>query len=372
MPGSVSGPAFQRLAATGQMLNASGPVTAQRALARQLAGGAVVQAKLFKDRAEIPKETEGASPIVRHLLDSDRDYVMRGNCQPADATVHIIDRGRKYLLGEQHGTTAWAERTADWDVDTMVESGKGFPESPTVHVGEGPRTGQDLESIHAYTVAVALQWRKAYNLWLGAWLNWIKIRHTDSQATKETKEFTEHPGAELENWAMEFLKLFEHYKQNEDKYAGNTNAKLIRENVPIFEQALTQMMDTITDIQFEENDDQRETMLKTKLGKFDTVIHNIAFVFTAATGRAENRPEIRARAKGLVPIGKDEETGLTNPAREAQMIHNITAARAPLFVKIGDRHVGRVQAGVAGSVAVPFGADFAEMTRATEGHMPAV
>lgn len=414
--------AGQRLAAAGRLLNASAPVTAQRALAGRLSEGATarsasappVQAKLYDGRKLVPTEAaETASAVVRSLILAEKDYALRGDCKLEDTTVHVIDQSHKYLLGEAHGDGTWTQRTQHWDVDTMVESGKTFPEIPVHHEDEqAPRHNQPLESVYAFATAVLLQWRSAYNMWLAAWeepktddVDWdeelkklgfgtgenptgdgdneqkqedddlgeLPLEEIDPVAT--AREMATVPLLQLKRWTGEFFKIFQLFEHLEGLSGKSEAYDTVRQHIDfgVYRKHLTTILDRALSLQTDDDEKKRKLILEKGSTLVNSVGKNLATVFNATSGtETDTAGEIKARASGITPIGTGEETALTSPAREVTMIDRVKSARAPLFVQIGTDHVGRVSDAVAGAVPVPKGTNFDTMTKATEGNIPQV
>lgn len=424
-------PAAQRLMATGRMLNAGTPVVAQRALGAQLSRGAnapVIQAKLHAGRTPVlPEQAEGASRVVSSLILSKDDYVLRGDCKLTDEAVHVINRGHKYLLGEFHDTDQWDKRIEHWDVDTMVEGAKDFPEiERPIEDEHAPRKDQVLESIYAAATRMVLQWRTSFDLWRQTWSQWEEHRKPPPEITEEQLELellelmketgneeTKHElvststsgndeetvedthldssftidaiiqarssGAialkQIEKWSNEILKIFHEFDTEKSLVGKSVPFDFVRKQLDFakYERALQRVYSNALRVQEIDDDKERISILETGFNAVNGVGGNLAHVFTqAARMPKETAKEVVARAEGKVKIGKGDESRLTSPIREEAMIRNIKAARAPLFVRMGDNHVAPVHEKVSESIPVPRAADFAAMTLAAEGKIPNV
>jgi|GEM_PF-6088625 len=410
-----------------QALDNSPRQVAQRQQAPQ---GLVLQAKLFEGRTEIEREEgKAVSPVVEGLLAAETEYVLRSDHALTDEVVHVLDRSKKYLLGERHDASDWAARTAHWDVDTMREAEKDFPERAAVPGDEAAaRRDQPLESIHAYGLASVLSWRAAYNAWLKEWLEWQKARNQapddeeDPALARELEELVAEVGgaeeAPAEGGGPGAAPLVSDDDEDEDdevgedvystgntlmltahsyealgreteqlqfvyaryeaflgaggrlggQLAGQTEeeAAKTRANLTNLSKFLnTKVMAQIAGIQGAATDEVREanlTLLTTGTAWVGTVLGASATVFARAADSA-NLASIVTRAKGDTPLETGEALGLTTTDREAAMIRNVNAARAPVLVKIGNDHIGRVSEGVPHSIPVSKDADFDALTR---------
>lgn len=445
---SLAGPARAAgaLARIASRINNGPAVTAQLKLAQTLSRPPahhftprepVIQARLYRGRDEIalPERQADASPIVRSLIQSPTGYVLRATSHLTDPVVHTLRRDQKYLLGERHDQSNWAERSAGWDVDTMIEAGKAIPEQPRAALGHATRTNQPLESSHAYTVAAVLQWRTSFTSWRENWAQWKRARngeiegfddealerelaamqdehssddekksghddehhallapHDDLEqghgeggeddadllefySTARTQEMAEHAYDELDRWAGQLQGMIAqqlHFIDSGVGVPGTPAYRLMARELPAMHGKIDALMKRIRLIQTvgDALDAQREQLFDKGFADADAIMNTLTLLFAAAAApdiSAESRTDLAARAKGTVPLAPTEGITLTNPAREAAMIRNINAARAPLLVKIGNEHVARVTAGVHGGVAVPLGKDFDQMTRQPGG-----
>lgn len=387
----------------------------------------VVQARLFRGRTPVPlpEDQQAASATVRGLITADQEYVLRDDEALTDETVHVLERPRKYLLGERHDQSDWNARSAHWDVDTMLEAGKGFPEKPVAVAPDAPtRQNQSLESIHAYLLAVLLEWQSWLNIWLETWRREL--------APAEHHDEDDHL-LELELLALGGDDPAQHEPGQGDNVDGAVEgsgedvgdlglpeglddalpADDIADALALSDTAFASLQKEFGQIDivveqyllFREQDDSfpninqfhdqlealctpvmatmvairamMELPAETSRAVAMPMLENInrapiqAFVaavqtLIGATPPGANTGRIAEVAGGAPFVqGGDttESLRLTNPYREAEMIRNVSAARAPLLVKIGNNHVDRVGDAVAGSVKVPLDTDFYAMTR---------
>jgi hypothetical protein len=426
-------PPVQGLMATAQTLRRHGGRQPQAgdnaAPARMAVAGGVVQAKLFRGRAEIdpPDEEAGASALVRSLIEEEREYVLRDGEPLTAESVHVLRRDRKYLLGEKHDESNWAARTERWDVDTMLESGKAFPEKRAPVDADAPtQRDQPLESIHAYLLAVLLQVQSWLNSWRSAWETALEddaviddeelnrelaalghdvgaedelgvpdtgeghqdaVDHQEEAHPDETGEDDAVSDAAPDNIqdALDLSGVAAHELRNQYReltavlrqYVALVNVDRSIIAITTFRTALPGFLgpvkDTITAVQamMTLSPDTTREMARPLL---DQINESPVKAFVAAvqtligeTPDGADPDRIAAVADGapLAPghDGTSESLTLTDPYREAEMIRSINTARAPLLVKIGNNHVDRVGDAVAKAVKVPIATDFDAMTK---------
>lgn len=426
-------PPVRGLMATAQMLGRRGgheapPIVGgdvDRSGISTVAG--VVQARLFRGRTPVPlpEDQQAASATVRGLIDADQEYVLRDDEALTDETVHVLERERKYLLGERHDQSDWAARSAHWDVDTMVEGGKDFPEKPVAVGHDAPtQQNQSLESIHAYLLAVLLEWQSWLNMWLETWQRQlVPAEHDDEddhlleqellalgiddQAQQEPGQdgnvggpdedsgedigdlglpeglddllpaddiadalvFSEAAFASLNKEFEQIDIVIERYFLFKEQGNSFPNIDQFHEQLEALCTPVMETMEGIKAMMALPPETPRAVALPMLENINRAPVQALVIAVQTLIGEtppSANTDRIGAVAGGapFVNVGETTESlTLTNPYREAQMIRNINAARAPLLVKIGNNHVDRVGDAVAESVKVPLDTDFYAMTR---------
>ena len=343
---------------------------------RRAAGGDVVQAKLVRGGQEVKIAWyQWGSKVAHRYEDAPQTYILRDDSSVTSNVIHVLPADQKYLLGEQHGDGTWAARTALWSsMDTMHESGKAVPEA----VPPGQGRGQALESLHAYAMQAAIAGQTMLHPINKVW--------TAVQANRVAQLIQASliglPGLldQGRKWIVELLKVGDMYNAFAVANAarnGEAAVALVRTISADLEASwraiLVGMRDAIDDLKGRGN----QALEPAAQGQYD-IIHNgrptletlvtrlLPLMAVPAAANVVRIGELSQRAPAADPIPPDYLTAV-NPHREAAMIANITAARAPLLVQIGNEHVDRVRAAVPGAVAVKRGVDFAAMSRKESG-----
>src|SRR5215217_202273 len=185
------------------------------------------QAKLYRGRTEIkrPFLGVGVSTVADTYLGAKQDFVLRGDCKLGDKVIHVLDRDFKYLLGESHGSNSWNQRTANWDIDTMMEREKGFPEEgAAAYRDDRTETDQPLESVHAFTLAAALQIQFGLHQLDLAWAELRKHRD-DAEWVDKARITLLHQAGHADIWIGQLRTMFGRYETYAADHAADQSAQ---------------------------------------------------------------------------------------------------------------------------------------------------
>lgn len=193
-------------------------------------------------------------------------------------------------------------------------------------------------------------------------------------STANTKDLAQVSYDQLVHWAGQMQMMIAqqlHFITSNVGVPNTAAYRLMARDLPAIPARIDSLMQRIRLVQTvsSAHDADRERLFDKGFADADAIMAKLTLMFAAASPdvSAESRTDLVARARGAAPLGPGTGLALTHPAREAAMIRNVNAARAPLLVKIGNEHVERVTAGVHGGVAVPIGKDFDQMTRQPGG-----
>ncbi|HEY0413793.1 MAG TPA: DUF4157 domain-containing protein [Allosphingosinicella sp.] len=336
--------------------------------------GAPIQRKLIQNGAAVSRPWFAStfsriSAIVDQYLAADATYVMRNDCQLTDVTIHLIESDKKYLLGEEHDSNSWAQRTANWTVDTMQEGESAIGNTPPAQGGPvSPRKlAQPLEESLYVTLASATSAQALLNQSLPVGQNGAAL--ADSSNNKlHSKVICGSLKNIMQKWGPQF-KTFYTSRKYEDLTSVRdillwTFSKVLDET---WAPKLAALHNAVA-AQTKPNPDLAD--IGQKIAANRGALAELTGSAMAAAKAGADAQVAANSAQEVATFSTAQAGGLldavraVSPLREAAMIRNIRAARAPLFVQIGNEHLANVAAGVGNTaVAVDKDADFQAVTR---------
>ncbi len=336
-------------------------------LAHTLQGGSTVNRILVTAHDQVgPLELAAedlipnAQPIgeaARARINSPDKYYLPDTPEPdlAEDPIHFLEE-RVYLLGEQHGDGTWAARTAPWSYIPRAREGlKSFEGQDATENAAIPAAGPEiaLEDMHAYVLTriIAAQRMMGY-------FDTVKLV---PQAVDMLRDQLE-----------EFIRSLFQYRAVSTEWQKNkplatdlkasTRYQLFGELayvVPTSDafQPLLELAKDATKIPDAKQVKAGRKLLKESALRMLDLIDDrpLAKKFIAVLGNERVGADPIADRDKILQLASDtartndvtgavEALDAVNPLREQAMVNRIVAAGAPLFVQVGQAHVGRVSA----------------------------
>lgn len=345
--------------------------------------GMVVQRVLLWKHGRLPPlqgtESEAVSACAR---DADNEWILRPDGKLADAEIHVLNASRKYILGERHDDedTMWRERTAPWPtISTMREEFNAMPGQRVVAGGEeeekepegAPVKDQALESTPAITLS--------FLLYAQAMLNVVSELGGDAmlpEAVEAAKEANQGVGGSIALILENQLPKYEQYLRSAPSAgasAAPSNPLLDFSSRMVGEYGgrLKGLLKAAGALGASESPKAAAAAIGA-MQNARTVLQDIATDLLGFLQAPQVADAAQARATALTfaaPGDSDRAPraeAASHPYREWGMISNIKAAKAPLFVQVGEDHLEALAAGVGDeAVAVSMNDDFDEVTKRT-------
>lgn len=336
-------------------------------LAHTLQGGSTVHRILVTATDQVgPLELAAedlipdAQPIgeaARARINSPDKYYLPDTPEPdlADDPIHFLE-DRVYLLGEQHGDGTWAVRTGPWSYIPRAREGlKSFEGQDATEQAAIPAAGPEiaLEDMHAYVLTriIAAQRMMGY-------FDTVKLV---PQAVDMLRDQLE----EFIRGLMQYRAVSAEWQKNKPQATdlkASTRYQLFGELAYVvpssdaFQPLLELAKDPAKIPDATQLKAGRKLLKESALRMLDLIDDRpLAKKFLAVLGNERVGADPIADRDKIVQLasntartndvtGAVEALNAVNPLREQAMVSRIAAAGTPLFVQIGQAHVGRVGA----------------------------
>ena len=273
----------------------------------------------------------------------------------AEDPLHFVEE-RVYLLGEQHGDGTWEARTGPWSYIRKAREGlKSFEGQDATEQAAIPAAGVEvaLEDMHAYILTRIIAAQR-----LMGYFDTVKLVPAAVDVLAEQLE-------EFIRGLMQYRTVSAEWQKNPPPDAdlkARTRYQLFGElgYVVPTRDAFQPLLDLAKDhtklLTAQQVKAGRKLLKESALRMLDLIDDRaLAKKFIAVLGNDRIGADPIADRDKIVKLASDtaktddvsgpvEALDAVNPLREQTMVSRIAAAGAPLFVQVGQAHVGRVAA----------------------------